>query len=124
MYKAKTAQDGDDHQRVNTEPIQHFITLSGSSLSTLTAGKLCQETRVKNVLNHTITIFFAMGSSKFSYQRWLRRRRRRGGRSKMRSLLIDAGEAILEYRCASRASVRLLRIMDRPPRRFAAPLLI
>src|SRR6266850_1808034 len=43
-------------------------------------------------------------------------RRRRGGRSMLRSHLIDAGEALL-CRFASRASIRWLRDVDRPPRR-------
>src|SRR5207253_595929 len=44
-------------------------------------------------------------------------RRRRGGRSMLRSHLIDAGEAPLFFRFASRASIRSLREVDRPPRR-------
>src|SRR6266478_9731084 len=43
-------------------------------------------------------------------------RRRRGGRSMLRSHLIDACEALL-CRFASRASIRWLRDVDRPPRR-------
>src|SRR5881409_3927583 len=43
--------------------------------------------------------------------------RRRGGRSMTRSLLIDAREALHSIRCASRISIRRLRVIDRPPRR-------
>src|SRR5437899_11360619 len=44
-------------------------------------------------------------------------RRRRDGRSMLRSLLIDAGEALLFFFGSLRGHLRWLRDVDRPPRR-------